>query len=120
GMVGDDEIKGGKFILSKLQEYINKQIPNPYLNTLVAGRSQQSALQDIRQLNTKEVMEALPGISKGEAKTLQKAILKSYTDVSLEFRGLGVKAFDYAYRVPGAKTYFRIQSALRYTYNPFF
>jgi len=65
-------------------------------------------------------MEALPGTSKEQAKALQGAIAKAYTDVPLEFRGLGVKATDYAYRIPGAKQYFRIQSALRYVYNPFF
>jgi hypothetical protein len=120
GLVSGDKTTGGKFILSKLQEYVNKQGPNPYLNTLVAGRSHQSALQDIRQLNVKEIMEALQGTDKSTAKSLQKAIAKAYTDVPLEFRGLGVKAFDYAYRVPLFKEYSRIQSALRYTYNPFF
>jgi hypothetical protein len=120
GVGGDDPVKGGKFILSRLQDYINKQAPNTYLNAGTLGRGQQSALQDIRQMNLKEIMEALPGTSKETAKKLQQAILKSYTDVPMEFRGLGVKATDYAYRVPGAKQYFRIQSALRYVYNPFF
>lgn len=120
GLDGDDPAKGAKFILSRLQDYVNKQAPNPYLNIGTLGRGDQSALQDIRQMNLKEIQEALPGITKESAKALQRAVLKSYTDVPLEFRGLGVKAFDYAYRFPGAKTYFRIQSALRYTYNPFF
>ncbi len=120
GVVGDDQARGAKYILSRLQEYINKQAPNPYLNVGTLGRGNQSALQDIRQMNIKEIQEALPGTSKDAAKKLQQAISKAYTDVPLEFRGLGVKAFDYAYRVPGAKAYFRIQSALRYTYNPFF
>lgn len=120
GLVGDDTAKGGKFILSRLQEYVNKQKPNPYLNIGTAGRGDQSALQDIRQMNLKEIQEALPGTSKEVAKKLQQAIAKSYTDVPLEFRGLGIKAADYAYRVPGARQYSRIQSALRYVYNPFF
>lgn len=120
GLSGDDTPKGAKFILSRLQMYIEKQAPNPYLNALTGGRNNQSALQDVRQLNVKEIMEALPGASKKTAQALQKAILKSYTDVPMEFRGLGMKAADYAYRVPGASTYYRIQSALRYTYNPFF
>lgn len=120
GLKGDDAPKGAKLILSRLSEYIDKQRPNPYLNVLTGGRNTQSALQDIRQMNANEIMEALPGLSKDAARSLQKAILKSYTDVPLEFRGLGMKAFDYAYRAPGAKAYFRVQSALRYTYNPFF
>lgn len=120
GLVGEDTQQGAKFILSRLQNYVDKQAPNPYLNVLVAGRSEQSALQDIRQMNIKEIMEALPGTSRDTAKALQKSILKAYTDVPLEFRGLGIKAYDYAYRFPGAKIYSRIQSALRYTYNPFF
>lgn len=120
GLVGDDTPKGAKFILSKLQQYIDKQGPNSYLNIGTLGRGQQSALQDIRQMTIKEVREAIPGIDKTTAKKLLGAVNKSYTDVSLEFRGLGIKAFDYAYRIPGAKNYFRLQSALRYTYNPFF
>lgn len=120
GLTGDDPARGAKFILAQLQTYINKQAPNPYLNIGTLGRGRQSALQDVRQMNVKEIMEALPGVTREGAKKLQKAITKAYTDVPLEFRGLGVKAHDYAYRVPGAKTYFRIQSALRYTYNPFF
>lgn len=120
GLAGEDSARGGKFILSRLQNYINKQSPNPYLNIGTLGRGNQSALQDIRQMTLKEIQEALPGTTKDTAKKLQSAILKAYTDVPLEFRGLGIKAFDYAYRVPGAKNYFRIQSALRYTYNPFF
>jgi hypothetical protein len=120
GVVGDDSAKGAKFILSRLQEFIDKQAPNPYLNIGTLGRGKQSALQDIRQMNIKEIQEALPGTTRAAARQLRSAILKSYTDVPLEFRGLGIKAFDYAYRVPGAASYFRIQSALRYTYNPFF
>jgi len=120
GLTGDDPARGAKYILSRLQEYINKQAPNPYLNVGTLGRGSQSALQDVRQMNIKEIQEALPGTLRADAKRLQQAILKAYTDVPLEFRGLGVKASDYAYRVPGAKVYSRIQSALRYTYNPFF
>lgn len=120
GLVGDDQAKGGKFILSRLQQYINDQQPNPYLNVTTLGKNQQSALQDVRQMNLKEMQEALPGISRTDAKKLKDAIAKAYTDVPLEFRGLGVKAADYAYRIPGASVYYRIQGALRYTYNPFF
>lgn len=120
GLNGEDSAKGGKFILSRLQTYINEHQPNPYLNVGTFGRGNQSALQDVRQMTTKEIMEALPNTTKQQAKALQQAILKAYTDVPLEFRGLGIKAFDYAYRIPGAKNYFRIQSALRYVYNPFF
>jgi len=120
GVVGEESRKGAQFILSKLQAYIEKQAPNPWLNVGTLGRGQQSALQDIRQMTIKEIREALPGTSTESAKKLQKVIMKSYLDVPLEFRGLGVKAFDQAYRLPGAKSYYRIQSALRYVYNPFF
>lgn len=130
GLIGDDPARGAKYIMYRLQEYINEQGPNPYLNVGTLGRGKQSALQDIRQLNTEEIRKALAGrdgegriismISKEQAKALQKTITKAYTDVPMEFRGLGVKAADYAYKVPGARAYYRIQSALRYTYNPFF
>lgn len=119
-LIGDESNKGGKFILSRLQAYIDTNRPNHYLNVLTLNKNAQSALQDIRQMNTEKIMDALPGVSRQSAKDLQAAIRKAYTDVPLEFRGLGPKAWDYAYKFPGAGTYFRIQSALRYTYNPFF
>ena len=121
GLAGTkDPIRGGKYMLSRLQRYVNAQRPNPYLNVLVGGRRTQSALQDIRQMNSKEIIEALPGISEKEARAIKGALAKAYSDVPLEFRGLGPKAIDLAYRIPGFRAYSRIQGALRYTYNPFF
>lgn len=120
GLTGDEQAKGAQYIISKLQRFIDNQKPNRVANVLTLGKNEQSALQDIRQMTVNELMDALPGIEKNAAKKLQKAIFKAYTDVPLEFRGLGIKAMDYAYRFPGAKLLYRTQSALRYTYNPFF
>lgn len=120
GLVGPDTTKGAQYIFYRLKNYVDKQKPNRFLNIGTLGKNVQSALQDIRQMAIHEIQEALPGLTSTDARTLMKAINKAHTDVSMEFRGLGIKAFDYAYRIPGAKTYFRIQSALRYTYNPFF
>lgn len=120
GLDGPDKLTGGKVMLSRLEEYITQQKPNRYLNALTGFKSQQSALQDIRQMNVDEIMQALPGTSRLQAKAIGDAVVDAYTKVPLEFRGLGVKASDYMFKVPGFKTYNRIQSALRYTYNPFF
>lgn len=120
GLTGPDKTAGGKAMLSMLQRYINKHKPSYIGNALVLGKSRQSALQDLRQMTRKEIEEALPGTSSEDAKKIVFAVRNAYTKVPLEFRGLGVKAFDYAFKVPGFKFYNRIQSALRYTYNPFF
>lgn len=124
GLKGKDPIRGGKYMLARLQQFVNAQRPSPYGGALIkatTGQTRpQSALQEIRQLNTKEIAEALPGISAKEARAIQKSIAKAYADVPLEFRGLGPKMVDMAYMIPGFRAYSRIQSALRYTYNPFF
>lgn len=112
--------RGAKLIISRLQNYINEHQPARSLNWTTFNKNQQSALQDIRQLRTRDLQEALGIKDVKVLDSIRQAINKAYTDVPLEFRGLGIKAFDYAYRVPGARNYFRAQSALRYTYNPFF
>ena len=119
GLTGPDTTMGGKYILSRLQDYVNRHQPSWVGNMLVLGKSRQSALQDIRQMTPKEIREAL-NIGHEEAVAVQKAVIDAYSKVPLEFRGLGVKAFDKAFKVPGFKYYNRIQGALRYTYNPFF
>lgn len=110
---GGDIISGGKVILSKLQEYVENK--KPVLNL---GRS--AAITDIRQLHIGEIEEALK-VTSSEAKAISKAIMDGYTKVPLEFRGLGDKVIDQLYKFnPLQKYYSRLQSALRYTYNPFF
>lgn len=112
---------GGKAILSKLQSYVDNKQPNKVLNYgLVAGNAPGAAITDIRQLLVPEIKEAL-GVPTGIAKEVQRAIVKGYLDTPLEYRGLGDKIVDTLYGVnPFQKYYSRIQSALRYTYNPFF
>ena len=110
---GGDIVNGGRVILSQLQRYIETKRP-----ALGLGRA--SAITDIRMLRSDEIAEALH-ISKSEAKDVSKAIVDAYTKIPLEYRGLGDKIVDTLYKVnPLQKHYARIQSALRYTYNPFF
>ena len=119
GLKEQDAKQGAKFIISRLQNFIDEQRPSRGLNVLTLNKNKQSALQDIRQMYTKEIAQALH-ISEESAKKVKGAILKAYTDVPMELRGLGTKLVDYAYKVPMVPEMYRIQSALRYTYNPFF
>ena len=124
-----DKARGGQAILSKLQQYIENKAPArvPGAGAISAGKS---AVVDIRQLTVSEIQEALQTTTKGgrleklgrdEAKEIAKAIVKGYQDIPLEFRGLGDRVVDTLYAInPAQKYYSRIQSALRYTYNPFF
>lgn len=113
---GDAE-KGGAALLSQLQRYVEKMKPVFALGKISSGKN---AVTDIRMLRPSEIAEAL-GVSQSSAKEVQKAILDAYTKVPLELRGLGDRAVDYAFKYnPAHKYYARIQSALRYTYNPFF
>lgn len=110
---GGDVLNGGKVILSKLQSYVESKRP-------ALGLGKASALTDIRQLRLGEIQEALR-VTKSQAKLISHAIMDGYLQVPLEFRGLGDKIVDSLYRYnPLQKHYARIQSALRYTYNPFF
>lgn len=113
GIIGGDTVNGGRAVLSRLQEYIEAK-PAAF------GLGKSAAVTDIRQLRYHEVAEAL-GITKQQARGVYDAILKGYRDVPMEFRGLGDKIVDTLYTVnPLHKHYSRIQSAMRYTYNPFF
>lgn len=117
---------GGDVILSRLQQYIENK-PGIYgLNKISAG---QSSLTDIRQMTVNEIREALATkgksgtamISADAAKEIRQAVIKGFTDLPLEARGLADKLVDTLYAVnPMQKYYSRTQSALRYTYNPFF
>jgi len=123
---GDDIARGGEVVLSKLQMYVENLKGVPGLRKLSAGKS---AVVDIRQLTLDEISDALKykeggklkSISKAQAKEVREAIIKGYGEVPMEMRGLGEKAVDVLYQYnPLHKYYSRIQSSLRYTYNPFF
>lgn len=120
GVVGPNADDGAGYVFTRLQNYLDTRKPNEVLNALTGFRNQQSSLQDVRQMTIGNIMEALPGISKDTAKGIRKAIDKAYLDVPMEFRGLGVKAWDYMYALPGTRHMYRVMGALRYTYNPFF
>jgi hypothetical protein len=123
---GGDSTSGGRVILGKLQQYIENKRGLPGLGRISAGKS---AITDIRQMRIDEIQEALGSYSgsrfiqlgRKEAKEVYQAVIKGYQEVPLELRGMGDKIIDTLYRVnPLQKHYSRIQSALRYTYNPFF
>lgn len=116
GVSGDID-KAGAAVLSQLQRYVENKKPPFLLGKISAGKS---AVTDIRMLRVNEIAEAL-GVTDKDAKDVQRAILDAYTKVPLELRGLGDRVVDYAFKYnPAQKHYARIQSALRYTYNPFF
>lgn len=112
-------VTGGQVILSKLQKYVNDTEATLVGRALTFGKAR-SALTDIRQMTISEVSKAL-GVSHSDARAVSKAVMKGYTETPLEYRGLGDHIIDYAFRInPLQKYYSRIQSALRYSYNPFF
>jgi hypothetical protein len=126
--MGGNETTGGQVIMSKLEAYITNLEPSTFLRTatLTFGKAR-PAITDIRQLTTKEIRTALNTgnggrlITEAEAKEIAKAINQGYLNTPLELRGLGDKVIDYLYKYnPAQKYYSRAQSALRYSYNPFF
>lgn len=123
GMKADDTgdmTNGGRAVLSLLQRYIDDMKPSAAGNVLVAGRATGSSVNDIRQLTVHEVMDALK-VTKSEARQVMRAVNKGYLDTPLELRGMGDKVVDTLYAInPLQKYYSRIQSSLRYNYNPFF
>lgn len=115
-----DTPEAGRYILSKLKQYIEDKQPSKIGNLFVANSAVGPAISDIRQLTTKEIMEAL-SVTSEQAKAISKAVVNAYAKVPMEYRGLGDKIVDNLYKFnPLQKYYSRIQSALRYTYNPFF
>lgn len=113
-----DMVTGGRALLSELQRYVENKKGAFLVNKISSGRS---AITDIRQLTAEEISTAL-NISKVEAKLVSRAVRQAYMQVPLELRGLGDRVVDYAIAAPFSpmRHYLRIQSALRYTYNPFF
>lgn len=110
---GGDVTQGGKVILSKLQQFVENKRP-------ALGLGQKAAITDIRQMTLGEIEQAL-NVTKSQAKEVSHAVMQGYLEVPLEFRGLGDKVVDGLYAInPFQKYYSRVQSALRYTYNPFF
>lgn len=110
---GYDATRAGKTILEELQNYATNKRP-------IFGLGKVNAITDIRQLSIGEIQEALR-IGKQDAKDVARAIIDGYTQLPLELRGLGDRFVDNLFRyVPGFSKYNRVQSALRYTYNPFF
>lgn len=120
--VDGDMARGGEVILAKLQQFIEDKAGIHALSRISAG---QSSLTDVRQMTVSEIQQALKTktgtITADAAKELRQSIIKGFQDVPLEIRGAGEKIVDTLYGVnPMQKWYARTQSALRYTYNPFF
>lgn len=111
--IGDTK---SKWIKQKLSDYMESLPVNPTVTKNIVA-------QDARFLRTSEIAVAL-GVDTKTARTVQKAILDSYTSIPLAMRGLGDKLVDYSYNIPvtGAlqRAYSRVQGALRYSWNPFF
>lgn len=114
-----NQMLGGAVILSKLQKVVNDKQAIAWTQVPLFGKAR-PAITDIRQLTNKEIRDGLKITSK-QAREVKKAITQGYLNTPLEFRGLGDKIVDLSYRVnPLQGAYSRIQSALRYSYNPFF
>lgn len=115
-----DTSKAGQFVLGALQDYAENKLP------LFGGKiSKVNAISDIRQLRYGEIVEAMGQrgiyITRNQAKQISNAIVDGYKELPLALRGAGDRFVDNMFKyVPGYRTYNRAQSALRYTYNPFF
>lgn len=118
---------GGQVVVSRLQRWVENRPGIKALSSISQGKS---AITDIRQMTVNEIQEALASVDakgvktlldKSAAKEVRRAIVKGYQEVPLDVRGLGDRITDtlYSYN-PLHKYYSRTQSALRYTYNPFF
>lgn len=118
-----DTIKNGQRLLYKLQNYVDGMKPTRIGKKTSFGRAQGSAVQDIRQMTITEIMEAT-GLKAGQealAKEIRNSIIEGYLKVPLDYRSLGDRVVDRLYQANiGYRYYSRAQSALRYTYNPFF
>jgi len=80
-------------------------------------------IKDLRQLTKKDIVKAL-GVSEEGAVSIQHAIIDAHLKVPLLVRGMGDKAVDLSYKLPGMspiiRQYSKLQGALRFSYNPFF
>lgn len=117
---GEDPLLKAEQLVKKLEDFIDEMEPIRGGRAISTWRSSTSAVQDVRQLYVDEIKKALD-ITLDEAKEIKKALIKGYTDTPLEVRGMGPAIVDRLYQInPIYKTYSRVQSGLRYTYNPFF
>lgn len=123
--VGGNVLHGSKAILTRLQNYVEHMKPSKLGRFATAGVADKAAVTDLRQLTRGEIIEALSSkgskITKSDAKAIQQAIVDGYLEIPLAMRGVGPKLVDQLYKYnPLQGAYSRVQSALRYTYNPFF
>jgi hypothetical protein len=79
--------------------------------------------QDLRMLTRKQIADAL-GVSSHDAGSVQQAIARAHVQVPLAVRGMGDRAVDWSYNLPGVsalqRRYLKLQTALRFSFNPFF
>lgn len=105
--ISEASVQSSDDIIKKLSNYANeRKLP----------------VSDMRMLTTKDIQEAL-NTSARNAKEIQDAIVQAHLDVPLALRGMGDRAVDWTYKgAPGAvaRRYYRIQGALRFSFNPFF
>ena len=105
-----------QWVKRKLSDYLESLPTKPTLTRSIVA-------QDARFLRTGEIMKALD-VDSATAKSVQKALLDSYTSIPIAMRGLGDKLVDYSYNLPVTgglqRAYSRVQGALRYSWNPFF
>lgn len=116
-LVGDTEEQTTQDIMSKLFNYMKA----PTIGKIrINGVPLRVPITDMRQLTTRDVMAAL-GVSRSEARDIQDAIMQAYLQVPTAITGLGDKIVSLNFKYnPAAKPYSRIQSAARFSWNPFF
>lgn len=112
GMVGDTSNQTADGIIKQLTDYSH---------TLSDRRLPIKApITDLRLLTTNDVASAL-GVSRGSANEVKSALMDAMLKVPLEVRGLGDRVQDLNLRLnPLSRAYSRLQSAFRFTWNPFF
>lgn len=99
-------------LIKRLSNYAHD--PNTFLQRA-------APITDLRQMTTGDIMKAIPGLSKSEAKEVKGAIMDAMLQVPLTLRGLGDKLVDINYKInPTQKAYLRIQGGARFAWNPFF
>lgn len=123
--VRGEVLHGSKAILTRLQNYVEHMKPSKLGRFATAGVADKAAVTDLRQLTKGEIIEALSTkgnkLSRSDAGAIQQAVIDGYLEMPLALRGIGPKAVDVLHKInPLQGAYSRVQSALRYTYNPFF
>ena len=113
---GQNPLQATDSLLKQLSNYMQKQTRT--------GAFNRTSIQDLRQMTVKDI-QAATGLNEEKAKLLQMAIAKAHIQVPLAIKGLGEKAVDLAlYGSRGqaflARRFQRLQSALRFSMNPFF